>query len=128
MVFPQNRIETAVYMDDNQRALLFCPQASESPYGLTNCTFFNMKGLIETLSSLELVTQETELLVSKEMLNNNFLSIIKSRLKSLKLVKPFVKSYIDRATLVCCKQSQPEATLLNEYWNSTHKTFNEPLG
>jgi SAM-dependent methyltransferase len=117
-------IETAVLVDDNQRAMLFCPIGSESPYEDTSCTFFNMKGLIDTLSSLGLVTQGTELLHSKENLNNtNLLSIIKSRLSFFKPVKP----YIARATLVCCKQSQSEPTLLYKYWDSTHKIHSDLL-
>jgi SAM-dependent methyltransferase len=125
-------IETSVYMDDNERPILFCPLASdESHYGVTNCTFFNMKGLIDTLSSLELVTEKTELLYANQRKkNHSLLGMIKSQIKSLEIVKPFVKSqvnpYIDRATLVCQKQSQPEATVLNEYWNSTHKYYNNP--
>jgi len=114
-------LETAMYMDDNKRAILFCPIGSESPYEETSCTFFNMKGLTDSLSSLELATQETELLHTKDRLNNrDFLSTIKSRFRFLKPEEP----YIDRAVFVCCKQSQPEATLLNEYWNGTHKSFN----
>ncbi len=115
-------IETAVFMDDNKRAILFCPIGSESPYEDTSCTFFNIKGLTDTLFSLGLVTQETELLYTKDP-NRSFLSFIKSRLKALKPVE----SHIDRATLVCCKQAQPEARLLNEYWNSTHKFHTQLL-
>lgn len=115
-------------MDDNSRAMLFCPIEADSPYGPTNCTFFNIKGLVDSLSSLELVPQKTELLYTQELLKNkNLLSLIKSRIKSLKLVKPYLNPYIARATLVCSKQSQNEANILNEYWNSTHKTFKEPL-
>lgn len=121
-------VETAINLDDNSRAMLFCPLASDSPYGITNCTFFNIKGLVDTLSSLELVTHETELLYTPKMSNStNLLSTVKSRIKSLKLVKPYIKPYVDRLTLVCSKQSQNEAALLNEYWNSTHNTFKEPL-
>jgi hypothetical protein len=109
-------------MDDNKRAILFCPIGSESPYEDTSCTFFNIKGLTDTLFSLGLVTQETELLYTKDP-NRSFLSFIKSRLKALKPVE----SHIDRATLVCCKQAQHEARLLNEYWNSTHKFHTQLL-
>lgn len=121
-------VETAINIDDNSRAMLFCPLASDSPYGVTNCTFFNVKGLVDTLSSMELVTHETELLYTPKLSNStNFLSAIKTRIKSLNPVKPYIKPYVDRITLVCSKQSQNEATILNEYWNSTHNTFKEPL-
>lgn len=114
-------IETAVFMDENKRAILFCPVESESPYEDTSCTFFNMKGLRDTLLSMGLITQKTELLYIPEKSNStSLLSTIKSRLKALKPVKP----YIDRATFICCKQSKAEDTRFNqlqEYWDSTHK-------
>ncbi len=118
-------IETAVFMDENKRAILYCPTESDGLYeDATSCTFFNMKGLIDTLYSLDLVTQETELLYTKQWATNkNLLAIIKSRVKALMPVKP----YVDRVTLVCCKQTKTETTLLNQYWNGTHKFHSQPL-
>lgn len=111
-------IETAVYRDDNRQAMLFCPTGSESPYEETSCTFFNMKGLTDTLSSLGLVVQQTEVLKTQDGLNyTNLLARLKSRLGILKSVMPS----IDRATVVCRKQSPAEPTSVNKYWHGTHK-------
>ncbi|HEY9707285.1 MAG TPA: DUF1698 domain-containing protein, partial [Oculatellaceae cyanobacterium] len=54
-------IETAVLVDDNKQPILLCPIGSEGPYHeATSCTFFNIKGLTDTLTTLDLVTQSTE--------------------------------------------------------------------
>lgn len=45
-------LETAVLCDDNRHALLYCPVGAESPYEATSCTFFNRKGLVDTLGSV----------------------------------------------------------------------------
>ena len=118
-------VETAVFMDDNSRAMLFCPVGVESPYEDTSCTFFNPKGLIDSLHSLDLFTQKTELFYDKEksQSHTNLLSILKSRLGFFKPTQPD----IDRMTLVCHKQSQAETTLLYEYWHNTHKIHSDNL-
>ena len=45
-------IETAVLDAFNEYALLYCPSEAESPYGVTSVTFFNAKGLTDTLYSM----------------------------------------------------------------------------
>src|SRR5262249_54566980 len=45
-------LETAVLADDNRHAMMFCPVGTESPYESTCVTFFNRKGLHDTLASL----------------------------------------------------------------------------
>ncbi len=118
-------IETAMFMDDNQRAILFCPIGSESPYEDTSCTFFNMKGLSDTLSSLGLVIEHTEVFSQPARLDNqNWLSNIKSRLRTFQPAKPLIA----RATFICSKQKQLQSTPVHDYWNSTHKLETQPLG
>lgn len=122
-------VETAVLRDDNKRALLFCPIGSEGPYQeATSCTFFNMKGLSDTLSTLDLVVQRTEFLstqprTQRRLNDNHLLSVIKSRLGSLRPVEP----YVDRVTLVCYKRSQVETTQVKDYWDSTHTLETQPV-
>jgi SAM-dependent methyltransferase len=122
-------IETAVFMDDNQHAMLFCPVGSESPYEASSCTFFNLKGLVDTLYSLGLVVQKTEFLTSNEEGNKSF-SYLKSRLKhAIKSRLGYVKlanPRIERVTVLCCKQSSTENTVLNSYWHSIHNTPSGP--
>jgi 2-polyprenyl-3-methyl-5-hydroxy-6-metoxy-1,4-benzoquinol methylase len=55
-------IETAIWRGDPNNAMLFCPIDNDSPYEWTSCTFFNEKGLVDTLKSLGFDTVHVELL------------------------------------------------------------------
>lgn len=48
-------VETATFTDTNRLPLLVCPIGEESPYERTSCTFFNIKGFIDTARSLGFV-------------------------------------------------------------------------
>jgi 2-polyprenyl-3-methyl-5-hydroxy-6-metoxy-1,4-benzoquinol methylase len=54
-------IETAIFLDSNKKAMLFCPTNNESAFEETSCTFFNTKGLIDTLRSIGLELKEKNL-------------------------------------------------------------------
>ncbi len=45
-------LETAVMADENRHAMLYCPAPKDSPYEPTSVTFFNQKGLLDTLTSM----------------------------------------------------------------------------
>ena len=48
-------LETAVMVDDNRHAMLWCPSPADSPHrarGANSCSFFNAKALRETLGGL----------------------------------------------------------------------------
>ena len=45
-------VKTALYCGTEDLAMLYCPIGLESPYDPTSCTFFNRKGLTDSLSSL----------------------------------------------------------------------------
>jgi 2-polyprenyl-3-methyl-5-hydroxy-6-metoxy-1,4-benzoquinol methylase len=123
-------IETGIYIDENQKAILFCPIGSESPYEPSSCTFFNLKGLTDTLFSLGLIVEKVELLNTGEVLLEEMSTVTytiratqeqvtqlappKIHLKNPKVGK------IDRATLLCRKASEIEDTDISRYWNSTH--------
>ena len=106
-------IETAVYMDDNQKAILFCPIGSDSPYEPTSCTFFNLKGLMDTLLTLDLVVEDIELF------NHNDLLSLAPEGITYSIPEP-IKHSIDRATFICTKQPSLEQPRVIDYWNSTH--------
>jgi SAM-dependent methyltransferase len=56
-------IHTAIYVDDNRHAILFCPIGDECPGDdPTHCTNFNLKGLVDTLYSLGLTVESVEYL------------------------------------------------------------------
>lgn len=108
-------IETAVYIDENQSAMLFCPIGSDSPYEATSCTFFNLKGLMDTLLSLDLVVEDMELLY-----NNDLLSLTPEGISYSSLWTEPIQHLIDRATLICSKQPSAEHPRVMSYWNDTH--------
>ena len=45
-------VETATFADGNTLPLLLCPTGADSPYEPTSCSFFNIRGFIETARSL----------------------------------------------------------------------------
>lgn len=45
-------LETAIFYGQEQHAMMYCPIQGESPYEPTSCTFFNRKGLVDTLTTL----------------------------------------------------------------------------
>src|SRR5262249_46689676 len=60
-------LETAIMVDSNDHAMLHCPIGSDSPYEPTSCTFFNMKGLTDTLQSLGLCVRNCDFLVNMHL-------------------------------------------------------------
>ena len=46
-------VETPIWRGENNNAMLFCPIGKDSPYETSSCTFFNEKGLVDTLTSLD---------------------------------------------------------------------------
>jgi hypothetical protein len=55
-------LETAVLADDNRHPLLYCPVGADSPYEPTSVTFFNRKGLHDTLRSMGFAVTASECL------------------------------------------------------------------
>src|SRR5580765_6759096 len=56
-------LETAVFVDGAEHALLYCPIGEDSPYEATSCTFFNIKGMVDSLKSLGLHVCHTDYLI-----------------------------------------------------------------
>jgi 2-polyprenyl-3-methyl-5-hydroxy-6-metoxy-1,4-benzoquinol methylase len=53
-------VETIIFADADKRALLFCPLKKDHPWKRSSITFFNRKGLIDSLTSFGLRTDETD--------------------------------------------------------------------
>lgn len=58
--------ETAIWNEEKNNALLFCPTGKDSPYEPSSCTFFNIKGLVDTLSVMGFDTPQVECLPVKQ--------------------------------------------------------------
>ena len=88
-------IETAVFTGHQELPLLYCPIDEESPYEPTSVSFFNVKGLTDTLATLGIRVQNLS------RLGSNWNSV-------------------DRATLTC--QLVPETIHPNQaaYWEKCH--------
>jgi SAM-dependent methyltransferase len=97
-------LETATLVDDNRHALLYCPVGEESPYEDTSCTFFNLKGLRDSLDSLGLVVNRVEALCNAPLVDT----------------KDRPVPAIERNTLVCTKTAQGASARLTDYWDGTH--------
>jgi 2-polyprenyl-3-methyl-5-hydroxy-6-metoxy-1,4-benzoquinol methylase len=115
-------LETAVWLDDNERAVLYCPVGADSPYEPTSCTFFNCKGLHDTLNSLGLRVQREDFLTDTHIYLERPWHKFKLRLRAL-LNRPH-PPMIDRATFLC-RATNVDPALAGErveaYWHGTHQ-------
>jgi SAM-dependent methyltransferase len=115
-------IETAIFRDHNKHAMLHCPIGYESPYEPSSCSFFNLKGLKDTLFSLGFEVQAVEIL--KDGLQNkqsNPHELVKELLKRGRAIARLAPlKVIDRATVVCRKSDRWDS--LDNYWHGTHTT------
>jgi SAM-dependent methyltransferase len=89
-------IETAIWKSELNKALLFCPIDKESPYEGSSCTFFNVKGLMDTLKSIGFET------VAIEHLNDPPLD------------------GITRSVFHCIFNGFDEKDFVMKYWENTH--------
>lgn len=90
-------VETALFADTDERALLFCPVGEESPYEPSSVSFYNRKGLIDTLGSFGLRVDATDY-ISEEDRRRADGSIV-------------------RGTFLCTKVGQLMAEHPHHYWS-----------
>ncbi len=96
-------------------ALLYCPIADESPYEDTSVTFFNTKGMVDSLSSLGYTTKSINYMYDDS--RKKSLSAFKRfKLFCLKLSKGYD---IDRITLVCNASKYADEGV-TKYWNEVY--------
>jgi len=95
-------LETAIFADTNRHALLYCPTGRENPYEPTSVTFFNLKGLRDSLSSLGLRPEREEVEFKR-----------KARFWSR-------RKRIDRVVMTCRKQGSLRDPDLVRYWDGVH--------
>jgi SAM-dependent methyltransferase len=102
-------LETAVLADDNRHAMLYCPVGAESPYEPTSVTFFNRKGLHDTLASIGFRVDRSRCLM-------NLTAPVRAPLPD--------SPPIDRCVSVCARIEVE--SLANAYWNNGPKPRNAP--
>lgn len=126
-------IETGILVDKNQRSILFCPTGNESPYEPTSCTFFNIKGLVDTLFSLGLVVEKIQLLnvqnsirlrppqaqtIKIEITDETVERLVAPQVT---LIPEIEAEVVDRVTLMCRKASKVIDPNVAQYWDATHQ-------
>jgi tRNA (mo5U34)-methyltransferase len=104
-------LETAILADANRRALLFCPVGEDSPYEPTSCTFFNRKGLHDTLGSLGLRVERWQCLM-----NPNAHATGDSD-----------EPLIDRCVTLCRKPAGIDADQNERYWDGAIGEIDVPI-
>lgn len=116
-------IETAVWPREPNNAMLFCPTGTESPYEDTSCTFFNRKGLEDSLISMGFHVENFEY-VKKEGLARlaeiarYIVDIGRNGMK--KGYAPIVRGRVKRAVLRAVYSGKEMDSNANKYWDSTH--------
>ncbi len=116
-------IETAMWEGERNNAMLFCPIDGDSPYEGTSCSFFNKKGLVDTLKSLGFQTIHMELLGQKAAgasLRSHMKRFI-TRLRAYgKATAPPPIKLIDRAVVQSIFSGFDKDTFNVQYWETTH--------
>jgi hypothetical protein len=97
-------LETAIFVDDNKRAMVYCPVGSESPYEPTSCTFFNRKGLRDTLESMGFVIDH------EECLHN---------VPAQDVAGSAAPPPIDRCVVICRRDDRRSDPNVRTYWEGT---------
>jgi SAM-dependent methyltransferase len=141
-------LETAVIRDDNYYPMLYCPVGAESPYEPSSCTFFNRKGLADTLFSLGLHVQRTESLAARlrgasggvgrkppapGLLRWAGKRLLHAALGQTDTKPPIVgpkeslRSRLDRVAVVCQYCPALIDPVVDRYWNGTHKIHSRAI-
>ena len=113
-------VETAVlrsfgFSKLEKLALLYCPIEDESPYEATSVTFFNTKGMVDSLKSLGYTSNSISYMYD-EAAKNGLPFAKKFKLFLTKIVKGFI---IDRITLVCSASKFSDEGVV-KYWNDVY--------
>ncbi len=113
-------LETAILIDDNRNALLFCPIGVDSPYEPSSCTFFNVKGLSDTLASLGLTVRHVRHLHPPTPSPSKFAEW-KRHLRCLWQPEPPRPLMVDRAVFTCALTPETVNPLVDVYWHGKHR-------
>ena len=117
-------VETAIWRSERSNAVLYCPIGAESPYEPTSCTFFNEKGLRDTLQSLGFNTVGVEYL-NAPGLRGRF-SFVRRIMSDLSAVirfgnhAPIRNANIKRAVFHATFEGCQEDSFVARYWEKTH--------
>jgi len=102
-------LETGILDALDDYGICYCPTGSESPYEATSVTFFNVKGLTDTLLTFGVKVERINLLNGRR------------RRKVARLVRSKgAKLPTNRATLVCVSAPEDVPQEVAKYWDGVH--------
>jgi len=105
-------IETPLWECENDRAILFCPTGKDSPYESSSCTFFNEKGIRDTLVSLGFTVNSVDYLADQRDL------VLKTKIFFSRMFNKSMR--VTRSVIVSTFSEHSRDEFLNRYWESTH--------
>lgn len=116
-------IETGIWLGEPDKAMLFCPIGKESPYkdDSTSCTFFNEKGLVDTVASLGFDTVAIEYLTESRGKGKSMWNV-KQQIKSTLRRRGFTQSTTatDRCLFHLIYRGYDEESFETKYWETQH--------
>lgn len=116
-------IETAIWQGEPNNAMLFCPVGSDSPYEPTSCTFFNEKGLVDTLNSMGFKISDIEYVYQGAYWqtikgrSERFMTNLKAFLTD-EYSQPIKR--VNRGVFNCTFDRYDRESSFAEYWDQTH--------
>jgi SAM-dependent methyltransferase len=118
-------IETAIWKSERNNAMLFCPIEGDSPYEETSCTFFNEKGLVDTLKSFgfQVVYVERLRKMPASLGPRRYMKQLISRMRTCFKAadRPPIKwANIDRCVVHSVFSGYGKDTFTAQYWEATH--------
>jgi SAM-dependent methyltransferase len=117
-------IETALWLKHPKNALVFCPTGTDSPYEPTSCTFFNLRGLTDTLQSMGIRTVSVERLSRRAAMETS-IEMLGSRAEARELYREIELGgrhhAIDRALFHCVADDELADPQTLQYWDGTHR-------
>ena len=118
-------IETPIWEGERNNAMLFCPIGEESPYEPSSCTFFNEKGLVDTLRSIGFKTVSIEYLKTEDQRGLRDIAWrFKAGIRGLKVWlssgdRPPIKS-VTRSVVHSTFCGYEKDSFIMQYWEETH--------
>jgi SAM-dependent methyltransferase len=112
-------LETAILQESFDRAILYCPINEDGPFGSTSCTFFNPKGLIDTLISMGIETKDYSLSFKVNKYKIFLKSILRIFFKKKFLGKNLTT--VCRGLFLCKKNSKLIDQNDSKYWDLVHE-------
>ncbi len=104
-------LETAILLGGDRWADLWCPTGTDGPYDATSPSFFNRKGLVDTLHSLGLAVESWRPLGA---------AVHHPRSRRARLLRRTRR--VDRVTVRCRLDPAADAPELEAYWYGHHAT------